>query len=389
MGTWMQQVAMGWLVYRLTHSAVLLGVVGFSSQIATFFFAPFAGVLTDQWTKRSILLTTQALLMLQAFALAFLVYANLVSIPWVLGISIFAGFLSAFDVPARQSFLIEMIENREDLGNAIALNSSIFNAARLVGPSIAGILIAMSGETLCFLMNGLSYLAVIAAIGAMTITPHKKTSQNTDLLGDLREGFDYVFGFAPIRSILMLLGFISFTAMPFTVLMPVFAKEILMAGPKTLGFLIGATGLGALSGAIYLASRKKVRGLLMNITFATALFGLGLIAFSFCRNLWLSLFFLVVAGFGMMTHIIASNTILQTLVDDDKRGRVMSFFTMALMGMTPFGSLAAGFLASKIGAQATVRLGGEACLLGGLAFIIHLPKLRAMVHKVYVERGIF
>ncbi len=388
MGTWMQQVAMSWLAYRLTHSAWMLGLVGFSTQIPTFFIAPFAGVLVDRWTRRKVVLLTQALSLLQALTLTFLVLTHQVSIGWILTLSVLLGFLNAFDVPARQSFLIEMIGKREDLGNAIALNSSMFNVARLVGPLLAGLLIAAGGEALCFFLNAVSYLAVILAISAMKIPAKKKTAHSPPILQQLREGFVYVSSFTPVRRILLLLAIAGFMGMPYTVLMPVFAKEVLGGGPQTLGFLVASTGAGALSGAVYLASRKNVRGLLMRLSAASLIFGAALTAFSFSRSFWPSMGFLFLAGFGMMVQTIASNTILQTLVDDSMRGRVMSFFTVALMGMTPFGHLLAGFLASRAGGPQTLVFGGLACLLSTLWFLSRLPSTRRLVREVYLRKGV-
>lgn len=387
-GTWIQRIAMSWLVYRLTNSAFLLGVVGFTGQIPTFLVAPFAGALSDRWSRHRILVVTQTLAMIQALVLALLVLTGAIEVWHLISLSIFLGLINAFDMPARQSFVVEMVEKREDLGNAIALNSSMFNGARLLGPSIAGVLIATTGEGICFLLNGISYIAVIAALLAMKIAPRKTETQNTDVLQGLKEGFSYAFGFAPIRSILLLLGVVSLVGMPYTVLMPVFAKEILRGGPHTLGFLMGASGIGALVGAIYLASKKDVLGLERAIPLATSIFGIGIIAFSLSRVLWLSLAMMLLTGFGMMVQMASSNTILQTIVDDDKRGRVMSIYTMAFMGTAPFGSLLAGGLASKIGAPNSLMVGGLFCILGSLIFASKLSSLREMVRPIYASMGI-
>ncbi len=387
-GTWMQQIAVGWLVFRLTQSSFLLGVVGFTSRIPTFVFASFAGVLVDRWNRHRLLVATQILSMIQAFILAGLVLTGSVAVWHVILLSLFLGLINAFDVPVRQSFVVEMIERREDLGNAIALNSSMVNGARLVGPSIAGMLIATVGEGMCFLLNGLSFIAVIASLLAMRITPNPRKKVKTPLWHGLKEGFTYAFGFSPIRSLLLLLALVSFMGMPYTVLMPVFAGKILHGGPQALGFLLGATGVGALSGAVFLASRKTVLGLGKIIVIASSLFGIGLIGFSFSRLFWLSLLLMVLTGYGMMVQMTSTNTVLQTIVDEDKRGRVMSFYTMAFMGMVPFGSLFAGTLASVIGTPETVLIGGLSCLLGSYLFAKKLPSLRARVHPVYVEKGI-
>lgn len=374
-GTWIQNIAMSWLVYSLTNSALLLGIVGFAGQIPTFLLTPFAGVLVDRWNRHRLLVITQTLAMLQAFILALLVLTGNVTVWHIIPLSVFLGLINAFDIPARQSFVVEIIENREDLGNAIALNSSMFNGARLLGPSIAGMLIATVGEGICFLLNGISYLAVIAALLAMRVTPKKVEIKKAHILHGLKEGFSYAFGFAPIRYILLLLSLISLVGMPYAVLMPIFAKEILHGGAHTLGFLVGFSGTGALVGALFLASRKSAGGLVKNIPLATGIFGVGLIVFSQSRVLWLSLLLMLITGFGMMVQMASCNTLIQTVVDDDKRGRVMSFYTMAFMGMAPFGSLLAGVLASKIGAPNTLLIGGIATILGAIVFAVRLPFL--------------
>jgi MFS family permease len=387
-GTWMQQVAIGWFVYRTTHSAVMLGLIGFVSQVPMLFFTPFGGVLADRLNRRGILLTTQVLSMLQAFALAFLVFINQATMPWVIFLSFISGFLNAFDVPARQSFFVEMIGNKEDLGNAIALNSSIFNLARLIGPTIAGILIALVGESACFLINGLSFLAVIIAILAMKMPEPFPNGEATSLFQELKEGFSYALSVPPIKVVLLFVAIVSLGGMPYVVLMPVFAKEILHGGSEMFGFLMGAIGLGALVGALYMAVRKNVRGLLKRIVFFGVLFGIGLAAFSLSRVVWVSLILLVITGCGMMAQIIAGNTVLQTLVDDDKRGRVMSLFATAFIGVAPFGSLAVGFLASKIGAPLTVFMGGVLCVVASLVFSSRLKTLRKFIREDSVSKGI-
>ena len=330
-GTWIQRIATPWLVYHLTGSALLLGVVGFAGQIPTFIIAPFAGVLTDRWNKYYILIGTQIAAMLQAFILAILYLSGHIQVWHIVVLSVFLGCINAFDVPARQSFVIEMVDKKEELGNAIALNSSMVNGARLIGPSIAGLLIAFMGEGICFMLNAISYLFVIASLLFMKVKPRITKKKDVAVLKQLKEGFVYAFGFAPIKYILILLAMVSFMGMPYTVLMPVFAKEILHGGAHTFGFLMAASGVGALSGALYLASRKNVIGLSKIIPIAAFTFGIGLIAFSLSRFFLLSLVLLSIAGLGMMIQIAASNTILQTIVDDDKRGRVMSFYTMTLL----------------------------------------------------------
>jgi MFS family permease len=387
-GTWMQRIAMSWLVYRLTHSPFLLGVVGFAGLIPTFILSPVAGVMTDRWSRHRILVITQSLAMVQALVLAALVLTGVIAIWQIIALSIFLGIISALDMPSRQSFVVEMVESRDDLPNAIALNSSLFNAARLVGPSVAGVLIAAVGEGVCFLINGLSYIAVIAALLAMRIVPAETGPSRASIVHELKTGLAYAFGLAPIRAILLLLSMVSLVGMPYTVLMPVFAKDILHGGSRTYGFLMAAAGVGALMGAGYLASRRSVLGLGRTIVLAACLFGGGLILFSQSRWLWLSLALLVLSGFGMMVQMASSNTVIQTIVDDDKRGRVMSFYAMTFAGMAPFGSLLAGWTAQRIGAPWTLAVGGCCCIVGALVFASKLPALRRIVHPIYVNKGI-
>jgi MFS family permease len=387
-GTWMQQIAMSWLVYRMTNSAFLLGLIGFSSQICSLFFSPFAGVLSDRWSRHRILVATQSLAMTQAFILAALTLTDAIAVHHLILLSVFLGVVNAFDMPTRQAFVVEMVERREDLGNAIALNSFLFNGARLTGPSIAGILISLLGEGMCFLFNGISFLAVIIALLAMKITSHKRFSKKTQVLKEFKEGFSYAFSFPPMRSILLFLGWISLVGMAYATLMPVYAKNILHGGPQTYGFLMAASGLGAVIGAIYLASRRSVLGLGRIIAIASGIFGIGLISFSLSRLLWLSYLLLLLTGFGMMVHMASSNTILQTMVDDDKRGRVMSLYVMAFSGAAPFGSLAGGSLAGIIGAPFTLIIGGVLCISGSFLFARKLPALRTMVRPIYLRKGI-
>jgi len=387
-GTWIQRIATPWLVYKLTDSAFLLGLVGFAAQIPTFLIAPLAGVLTDRWNRYRILIFTQIAAMIQALILAILFFLGIIKVWHIVLLSALLGCINAFDTPSRQAFVVQMVEKKEDLGNAIALNSSMVNGARLLGPSIAGMLIAFTGEGICFLINGLSYLFVIASLLFMKIKPITIDKSKSRVLKELREGINYTFGFAPIKYIILLLALVSLMGMPYAVLMPVFAKEILGGGSHTFGFLMGASGLGALTGALYLASRKKVLGLGKIIPLATSIFGLGLLAFSFSRFIALSLVLMVLIGLGMMLQMASSNTILQTIVDEDKRGRVMSFYTMAFMGTAPFGSFLAGGLASSIGAPNTLLVGGIACLAGALYFVRKLPELRKAVRPIYIKLGI-
>jgi MFS family permease len=387
-GSWMQRIALAWAVYRLTNSPFLLGFVGFAGEIPIFILAPFAGVMADRWNRQRLLILTQTLATVQAFALSALVLTETALVWHFVVLSVFLGIVNAFDIPIRQSFIVEMVGEKEDLGNAIALNSSMVNVARLLGPSVAGLLIAAVGEGQCFLVNGFSYLPVIAALIAMKIQPKNPEAQSLRVWQQLKAGLRYASGFAPIRAILLLLGLVSLMGMPYTVLMPIFARDVLHGGPHALGFLMGAVGMGALVGAFYLASRKTVLGLGRMIVLASSLFGLGLIAFAFSRVQWFSLVLMFITGLGQMVQMASSNTILQTIVDDDKRGRIMSFYTMAFRGMAPFGSLFAGSLANKIGAPGTVFIGGITCLLGAALFLRRLPALREMVRPIYLRMGI-
>jgi MFS family permease len=387
-GTWMTRVATSWLVYRLTGSAFLLGLVSFASQIPILLLGPFAGVWVDRLNRRQVLVITQVLSMLESFALAGLALARIITVPEIILLNLFQGAVNAFDMPARQSFVVEMVDNSDDLGNAIALNSSLVNAARLIGPSIAGILIALVGEGYCFLIDGFSYLAVIASLIAMVIVAQPRDRREGNVLAELREGWDYVLGFKPISAILLLLAVISLVGMPYTTLMPIFAGKILHGGAHTLGFLMAAVGVGALIGAVRLAARPTVRGLGRVIPMTAAGFGASLIAFSISHLQWLSLLLLVVTGFCFMQQMAASNTILQTIVEEGKRGRVMSFYAMSFQGIAPFGSLIAGAAANRIGAPHTLVIGGVLCLFSAALFARQLPAMRKLIRPIYIERGI-
>jgi MFS family permease len=384
----MQRIAMPWLVYHITGSALLLGVVSFAGQIPTFILAPVAGVLTDRWNRYYVLIASQIVAMLQALVLTWLYYAGTIEVWHIVALSALLGCFNAFDVPSRHSFVIDMVERKEDLGNAIALNSLMFNGARLIGPSVAGVLLATAGEGICFLINAISYIFVIASLLLMKVAPKKIRKGASHISKDMKDGFDYAFGFAPIRHLILLLALVSLMSMPYTVLMPVFAKEVLHGGSHTFGFLMGAAGFGALLGGLYLASRRTILRLGRIIPIAAAVFGAGLIAFSLSRYYPLSLMLMVIAGLGMMLHTASSNTILQTITDDDKRGRVMSFYTMAIMGTAPFGSLLAGGLAKIIGAPYTILTGGVACIIGALFFFRKLPELKDIVRPIYVKMGV-
>ena len=388
-GSWISMTATSWLVYRLTGSAMALGVVGFAGQFPGFVMGPFAGALLDRWDRHKVLVVTQSLSMLQSFALAILTFTGHITVPAIIVLNAVQGVVNAFDMPARQAFLPTMISDRDDLANAIAMNSSMFNAARLVGPSIAGFMIATAGEAWCFLADGVSYFAVIVALLAMKdVRRLHRPATHPGIIEHLVEGWRYVFGFRPIRSLMLQLAWLCLVAMPFSVLMPVFADEILGGGPHTLGFLMGASGLGAMSGALWLTTRRSVVGLGRVILINTIVFGGGLMGFAASRWLWLSLAFMTIAGFGMMVQMASTNTVIQTLVDEEKRGRVMSFYTMSFLGTAPFGSLLAGWLSTRIGAPQTVFLSGVLCVATAAWFARELPAIRALVRPIYVRMGI-
>jgi MFS family permease len=387
-GTWMQRIAMPWLVYHMTGSAFQLGLVSFAGQIPTFLLAPVAGVVTDKYSKHKVLLITQILSLIQASILAFLSLTGSIQIWQIVLLSIALGCINAFDTPSRHSFVIEMVEKKEDLGNAIALNSMMFNGARLIGPSVAGMMLATAGEGICFLINAISYIFVVVSLLVMHLKKKEEKRESGKLMNDMKEGLNYTFGFPPIKHILILLGVASLMGSSYQVLMPVFAKEVLHGGSGTFGFLMGAAGSGALVGALFLASRESLIKLGRIIPAATALFGVGLVALSFSRNFPVSLLLMVIIGVGMMLHTASSNTILQTITDDDKRGRVMSFYTIAIMGTAPFGSLLAGSLAKIIGTPFTILIGGISCIIGAFFFYKKLPELKRIVRPVYVRMGL-
>ena len=387
-GTWMTRIATSWLVYRLTGSALLLGTVSFAGQIPTFLLAPFAGVLVDRIDRRKLLVWTQVLAAIQSLAMAALTLARIITIHEIIVLSACQGLINAFDMPGRQSFLVQMVEDKQDLSNAIALNSSMVNMARLVGPAIAGIIIAAVGEGYCFAIDGISYIAVVVSLLMMHVKPAALRRATTSMLEQLREGWSYVANFQPIRTILTLFALLSLMGMPFMVLMPIFASQVFHGGPHTLGYLMGASGIGALISAISLALRRSVRGLTTMIQIAAVMFGAGLILFGLSHHLVLSLFLMLIVGFGMMQGLAASNTIIQTLVPEDKRGRVMSYYTMAFVGMAPFGSLLAGALAHKFGAPHAVIITGTCCLIGAAWFSTQLKSIRAVMRPIYIDMGI-
>jgi MFS family permease len=387
-GTWMTQLATIWLVYNLTNSALMLGVVGFSSQIPSFFLAPFGGVFVDRFSRYRTLIGTQVLAMIQSLTLAVLALTGVIEVWHIIALSLFQGFINALDAPARQAFVPELVERREDLANAIAINSTMINGARLIGPAIGGLLIARVGTGYCFLIDGLSYIAVLAALLAMKVKPWKNVVTDGNPLQKVKEGFVYAFSFPPIRSILLLSTLVSLMGLQNTILVPVIAEQVLKGGAESLGFLMAASGVGALTGGIYLATRQTILGIGKLIALAPAILGVGLIAFSLSRYLPLSLFTMLFVGLGTILQIAASNTFLQTIVEDDKRGRLMSLYTMSFLGMIPVGNLLGGVLASRIGAPNTLIIDGIACILGSIIFSRQLPALRQIMRPIYEQKGI-
>jgi MFS family permease len=387
-GTWMQRIAMPWLVYHMTGSELLLGVVSFAGQIPTFILAPFAGVLTDRWNKYRVLLVTQLISMVQASVLAALALSGSIQIWHIVVLSIALGCINAFDTPTRQSFVIEMVGKKEDLGNAIALNSLMFNGARILGPSVAGLLLATTNEGVCFLINALSYIFVIISLILMKLDKKEIRNKQIDFIKEMKEGLNYAFGFPPIKHLLLLLSLVSLTGMSYSVLMPVLAKQVLHGESQTYGFLMGAAGIGALAGAVHLASRTTVLKLGRIIPASSILFGGSLIILAFTRVTTVSIILMVFIGMGMMLQTAASNTVLQTITDDDKRGRVMGFYTIAVMGTAPFGSLLSGALAKMIGTPGTFIVNGIATIIGALIFLRKLPELRILVRPIYAKLGI-
>jgi MFS family permease len=387
-GTWMTRLATTWLVYRLTHSALLLGIVTFAGQIVSFAVGPVAGVWVERLNRRKLLVWTQAAAAIQSLAMAALTLAHVINLWEIIFLAALQGLINAFDMPARQSFLVQMVEDRNDLSNAIAINSLMVNAARLVGPAIAGLLIGAVGEGWCFLLDGVSYFAVIASLRMMRIKPSQIHRTASSVREQIREGWDYVRMFRPIRTILLLFSLLCLMGYPFAVLLPVFVGEVLHGNATTLGWLTAAAGIGALASALSLAIRKSILGLTRMLQIAAAMLGIALILFAMSHTLWLSLALMCFVGFGLMQSAAVSNTIVQSLVPEDKRARVMSYYTMAFFGAAPFGSLLTGALAHRIGASHTVILTGAFCAAGTLWFTFELPKVRAVMRPLYQQMGL-
>jgi MFS family permease len=387
-GNWMTRLATTWLVYSMTHSALLLGVVSFAGQIISFALGPFAGVWVERLNRRKLLVWTQAAAAVQSLALAALTLTHVIT-PWeIIALTALQGTINAFDMPGRQSFLVQMVEDRNDLSNAIAINSSMANGARLIGPAIAGLVIGAFGEGWCFLVDGVSYFAVIASLLLMRIKPMELRRSAGSMLEQVREGWDYVRTFRPIRTVLLLFSLISLMGYSYSVLLPVFAAQVLHGGAATLGWLTAASGIGALTSALSLVVRKSIVGLTRMLQVASAMLGSALILLGLSHWLWLSLILMVFVGFGLMQCASVSNTVIQSLVPEDKRARAMSYYTMAFFGAAPFGSLLAGALAHRIGAPHTVFVTGAFCIAGSAWFTLNLPGVNALIRPIYQEKGL-
>lgn len=382
----MQTVAEAWLIYRLTGSSVLLGVLGLVSQLPIFILSPLAGIVVDRWPRRPVIIATQASSLVLAFTLAALTLTGQIRVWEIICLATLLGTVNAFDVPARQSFLIEMV-GREDLLNAIALNSSMFNGARVAGPAIAGLLVAWIGEGWCFFLNGVSYFAVIAGLLMMRVEKSRAVHDGASPLEKLREGLRFARHTKPIRAILLLVALVSFMALPFNVLMPIFADRILGGGPSAYGTLMGAVGLGAMFGALLLAMRQELRGLGIVLAYSAGGLGISLMIFSASRWYWVSLAALMLSGFAMMTAFTASNTLIQAMVPEQLRGRLMSLYAMMFLGMAPLGSLVAGAMAARIGAPVTVALGGFVSLVGAVVFRRKWPSMRGSARELVAAQG--
>lgn len=387
-GSWMTRLATSWLVYRLTDSAFLLGLVSFAGLAPSLFLPPVAGVWLDRWDRHRVLIVVQALSMFQSLAMAALTLTDTITLPWIFILALFQGVVSAVEIPTRQSMIVRMIDDRADLSNAIALNSSNFNGARLIGPAIAGAVVAAVGEGMCFLIDGISYVAVLVGLFAMRLPPEPPRQTHRDIVAELVAGYRYIAASTPIRSLLIFLGAVGVCAAPYSTLTPLVAGRLLGGGAHTLGFLMAATGIGALACAIRLVLRSTVVGLGRAMTAAVLVFGVCCALLGLSTYLWLSMVLMTATGYGLMYQVVATNTIVQTIVDDDKRGRVMSFYTIALAGSSPVGALLGGALAARIGVEATYVVSGLACAIAALWFWRQLPAIRDAVRPRYVELGI-
>lgn len=368
-GSWMQNVAMSWLVYRITGSVFLLGVVGFANQIPSFFFSPFAGVITDKYNRRNIMIWTQVLFMLQALLFAILTLTGTIQVWHIIALSLFFGFITVFDTPARQSLVVDLVDNRENIGNVIALNSAVFNGTRLIGPGVAGMVIAYAGEGICFLINAASFLVIILALTQIVVKHEKREQTSSNMWGELKDGYVYTFGNGPVKQLIIVISVISLMGLPTFVLLPAYAREVLGGDSRTLGFLMSAAGVGALIAALYLASRSGIRGLTRIISLSIFCFGFGILGMALGSNSWTAYIMMFFCGLGMVASLAGMNTLIQYLISDEMRGRVMSFYAIALMGMTPVGSFLAGTSASTIGLKFSLLIGAFACLVTAFYFL--------------------
>jgi len=384
-GTWIQIIAASWLIYRLTNSAFLLGLLTFAGQLPTLLFTPFAGVMVDRWDRYKLIKTTQILFAFQSLIFGVLVLTEIIQIWHIIILNIFGGFVMAFDSPVRQSFVVDIVEDKKDIGNAVALNSMLFNMARMVGPAIAGILVAMIGEGWCFIINTITFLAIIVNLHLMDIKKTILKKSNNHVLTDLKEGFLYTYNFLPIRYILIILAFVSIVGMSMNVLMPIYTKDILLGDSKVLGFLMSSLGIGSLVGGVKLATKDSPKGLEKNIFWTTIIFGLSLIILPIFHNFLYAMLIMLFIGFGMISQIISSNTMIQSLVDDDKRGRVMGIYSMSFMGTAPIGSLFAGTLSGLIGVMNTSIIAGTRCILAGLFFLSKIRIISKIAEDTYVK----
>ena len=387
-GTWIQQIALGWTIYQLTHSSWLLGLVSFAGQLPLFILTPFAGVLVDRWSRHRTLIITQSLSMVQAFLLAIVVSTHLLQVWNLIALNVLAGVILAVDLPARQAFIVEMVGSGHDLPNAVALNSFVINGGRMLGPAIAGLLLTIVTPAVCFYLNAVSYIPVVAALCAMRVKETPDETPHAGHIDDLLQGVRYAIGFPPIRAVLILVSIVSLVGLPYAVLMPIYAAEVLHGGAHTLGLLMTAPGVGALLGTLYLVSRKSIYGAGVRVAIGATTFGAGLICAGLARNQFVALISLGLVGLGMIVQLATSNTALQTIVDDDKRGRVMSLYTMAFMGIAPFGSILGGAVATRFGVPMTFLFGGAISILGAADFARRIPALKAMVLPIYRQKGI-
>jgi MFS family permease len=387
-GTWIQQIAMSWLVYRMTGSPFLLGLTAFTGQIPILLLAPLGGLWADRFDLRKLLLITQALAMLQALILALLAYAGLLEVWHLIVMAAVLGVIMALDVPLRQTFVPHIVPSKEDMPAAIAFNGFMMNAGRMLGPTIAGLLLVYVSEASCFLINGVSKIAVVVAVMMTNATPIARSKVRRSLSRELVDGARYAWDLVPVRLLLPVLALVSFMATPYQTLLPIFAKQTFGGNAGTLGILMGAAGFGSLLAPVYLASRREVRGLMRVLLIGMLLTGFSLMSFAYSNLLWLSMLLIALTGLGVILAAQAVGTIFQTIVDDNMRGRIMSFFTVAFLGVSPLGSLAAGTLANAIGAEHTLCIGGACCVIGAIALWRQLPRLRANIRPIYVRLGI-